>query len=430
MKKLIAILGISLAILIGIVGYAYYKEANQPEIDYEELAAMLAETEESSESVMESTSTSETETFSTEEATEPVTETVESSEEEYESEEEKVITIDASAHNNMSYAYSKLNEDERAVYDVIYSTIVNYEEKVTVPTLDFDLLDKAFNCVLIDHPEIFNVNGYRYTKYTKAGELKSVAFTPSYCYSQSETEKLNKDIDAAVDNILSKVYAGATEYQKIRYVYDTIVTSTDYDVNSPDNQNVISVLINHKSVCQGYAKTMQLLLSKMGIESTMVFGTVSNGESHAWNAIKADGQWYYADVTWGDSSYKSVSAESMDYAPEVNYDYLLVTSAEIGMTHVAENIIEYPYATAIEDNYYVKEGLYITSYNPEQMKAIFEYARALGQKSVSFKCSDGLVYSQVRNELIDKQKVFDYLVVRQIRYVEDADMRKLMFALQ
>lgn len=430
MKKLLGILGVSLAILIAIVGYAYYREDQRSAQYYADLAKMQTAVEESSESTEEYTTVTETYEESSEETATETDELIESTEEEYESEEEKVITIDSSTHNDMSYAYQKLNEDERAVYDVIYSTIMEYEEKVTVPTLDYDMIDKAFNCVLIDHPEIFNVNGYRYTKYTKAGELKSIAFSPSYCYSKSETEKLNKDIDAAVDNILSKVYAGATEYQKIRYIYDVIVTSTEYDLNSSDNQNVISVLINHRSVCQGYSKAMQLLLGKMGIPCTLITGTVKDGESHAWNAIKADGQWYYTDVTWGDSSYKSASAESVDYAPEVNYDYLLVTSAEMGMTHVADTLIEYPYATAIDDNYYVKEGLYITAYNPEQMKAIFDYARALGQKSVSFKCSDGIVYSQVRSELIDKQKVFDYLVVRQIRYVEDANMRKLMFALQ
>lgn len=427
MKKQLGILAISTAILLGLVGYAYYqKELNNDVASVDDLPVYEYSITEESETVISSESTVEEE--ETEDKTVETTETEIT--EETETEIENVIKIDGATHDSLSYAYQKINEDERAVYDVIYTAIVSFEENVTVPTLEPEVIEKAFNCVMMDHPEIFYVNGYRFTKYTRGGELKRLAFSASYCYSESEAEKLKKDINAAVDAILANVYPGATEYQKIKYAYDIIVLETEYDVNSADNQNIISVLINKKSVCQGYAKTLQLLLNRMGIPCTLVTGTVSNGESHAWNAIMADGQWYYADVTWGDSSYKSADANKVDYAPPVNYDYLLVTSPEISSTHTAEDIVELPYAQAIDDNYYVKEGLYVTTYNPEQIKAIFDYARALGQKSVSFKCSDPLVYNQVRAELIDNQKVFDYLVVRQIRYVDDANMRKLMFALQ
>lgn len=434
MKKLLGVLGVSLAILLGIIGYAYYTDNQNNEVYYVQSSNIVPfSTEElSSIETTEETTVSEEDTGSENTSVEEIT--VESNEEEWEETEsvteEKILYADASAHNNLSYAYSKLNDEEKELYDVIYTAIVNYEEGVTVPTLDTERLDKVFNCVSMDHPEIFYVSGYRFTKYTRGDELKRLAFTASYIYSQNERDKIQKNIDTEVDKILANVYSEATDYQIIRYIYDTIVSNTDYDTNSSDNQNIISVLINHRSVCQGYSKTMQLLLNKLGIQCTLVTGNVIGGESHAWNAVMSDGKWYYLDVTWGDSSYNNTDGTKSDFAPDINYDYFLVTSAEIDKNHKASAVVELPYAQSIDDNYYVREGLYLTSYNPEQLRAIFDYSRALGQKSVSFKCSDPMVYSQVKTELIDNQKIFDYIVIKQIKYADDPDTNKLMFALQ
>jgi len=190
------------------------------------------------------------------------------------------------------------------------------------------------------------------------------------------------------------------------------------------------VLINGRSVCQGYAKTMQMLLNKLGIPCTLVTGTVDTGERHAWNAIKADGEWYYTDVTWGDSSYQAMDASQSDFIPDVNYDYLLVPSSEINTTHFSDNEVQLPTANSVNDNYYVKEGLYITSYDPNQLSAIFDYQRSLGRATVALKCSDWNVYEQMYNELINNQHIFEYVKTGQIRYQNDDSMRKLVFALQ
>jgi ankyrin repeat protein len=53
-------------------------------------------------------------------------------------------------------------------------------------------------------------------------------------------------------------------------------------------------------ICSGYSGMMELLCSKAGLESYMVFGTLESLQDvHAWTAIKAAGAWKFLDTTWG-----------------------------------------------------------------------------------------------------------------------------------
>ena len=337
----------------------------------------------------------------------------------------------APAHDDLSYAYSTLNDAEKTLYDEVYRAIVSYTDPAPVSTTEPKVLDKVFNCVMIDHPEIFYVNGYRYTKYTIGNTIKRIGFGASYVYSEQERDAIWPDIDAVAEGILMNVYSGASDYDKIKFIYDTLVLQTEYDLNSPDNQNVISVLLNKRSVCQGYAKTMQLLLNRLGIPCSLATGYVSGGERHAWNIVKADGDWYYADATWGDASYILDEDSEVDaIIPDVNYDYLLVPYNEISLTHRLETVVPMPECNSLNDNYYVKEGLYFTGYDTDKLGQVFSDALSRGDGYVTIKCSDDAVYRRMYEELVNNQHIFDYLSGRDVAYSYNDDGRKLLFALR
>lgn len=427
MKKLIGLLGISLVIFAGILAYYSFIGFEEPVSSDTQIVVTPVVRPEVTSIPKKINRAPEPKAY---EENVVEAEEVALDEDEIVEPEIEPIEVELETHNEFSYSYDQLSDAGKELYDVLYQATVSYEENAPVPTTDTEALDAVFNCVMNDHPEIFYVNGYRYTKYTQAGVLKRLAFTASYCYTEAEKNQIEPVLESVENQILEHVIPTASDYDKIKFIYEVIVNNTEYDLESTDNQNIISVLCNGRSVCQGYAKTFQILLNKMGIPCTLVTGVVSSGERHAWNVCKADGEWYYVDVTWGDASYQMTDSKNSVFIPDVNYDYLLVTSAEIDETHKSDTPVSMPYTQAIADNYYVKEGLYLIDYNPNQLAAIFDNYRAMGKQAVALKCADNVVYGQVRSELIDNQKIFDYIKTGQSRYQDDASQRKLVFALQ
>lgn len=426
----------SAAILAGLIIYSVAgldspaKEATVHKVDVE--VTPIAEPVKIEEPVKKEVRYAEPEQIPVEDAV------VEAKEEDWDEESAKDIAeepievpADLSTHDSLSYAYSRLNDGERTVYDEVYVGLIGYMSNVPVSTTDPAVLDKVFNCVMIDHPEIFYVNGYRYTKYTAGNVIRRIVFNGSYTYGEDERNSIMPDIDMVAQGILMNVYPDASDYDKIKYIFDMIVMQTEYDINSEDNQNVISVLLNKRSVCQGYAKTMQLLLNRLGIPCSLVTGSVSSGERHAWNIVCADGEWYYLDATWGDASYiRSDESEGEVIVPDINYDYLLVPYSEISTTHRVESVIDMPDCVSWNDNYYVREGLYFTDYDPVGLKAAFDRAMSAGAGYVALKCSDAGSYARMYSELVDNQHIFDYLPGKDVAYSYNEDTHKLLFALR
>lgn len=324
------------------------------------------------------------------------------------------------------YAAQNLNEAELTWYWDMKQALGSYGENIGLDRAaleagcDEEAIDRIFQCVLNDHPELFYVEGYSYTRYTRGDKITAVIFSGTYSIDRETAESRRDEIEAAAAEILSGIDEGADQYTKVKYVYDTIIRETDYDPSAPDNQNVYSVFVNNRSVCQGYAKATQYLLNRLGVECTLVLGTVKTGEGqglparqegHAWNLVRVDGDYYYVDTTWGDASYSQqdgVSTESIGM-PEINYDYLNVTTEELLKSHTLGENIPMPQCVATDANYYSREGALFTSYDRDQMQALFDRARAEDRDDVTVKCSDWECYLEVLTELVDNHEIFRYL---------------------
>ncbi|MCM1192487.1 MAG: hypothetical protein NC123_14025 [Butyrivibrio sp.] len=354
------------------------------------------------------------------------------------------------------YAARQLSGEELTWYRDMKETLGNFGENVRLDNAalaagcDEEDIDRIFQCVLNDHPELFYVEGYSYTRYTRGDRITSIVFSGTYCIDRETAESRREEIEAAAAEILAGVEEDADQYTKVKYVYDTIIRQTDYDPSSPDNQNIYSVFVNHRSVCQGYAKATQYLLNRLGVECTLVLGTVETGqgrdnsalqddpagweesgsqgdfvlqensapqagagsrEGHAWNLVRIDGEYYYVDTTWGDASYSRQDGEPAEdiNMPEINYDYLNVTTEELLKSHTLGENIVMPQCVATDANYYLKEGALFTSYDREQLQQLFDRARAEDRDDITIKCADRECYNQVLTELVDNHEIFRYL---------------------
>ena len=117
------------------------------------------------------------------------------------------------------------------------------------------------------------------------------------------------------------------------------------------------------------------------------------------------------DATWGDAFYLfNNRGQTPDVQTSViNYDYLCVTTKQLLLTHNPEMPVELPECVSVEDNYYVREGLYFTEYDEDRLTDIFTRAIVSGQETVTFKCSDSTVYDEMCRILLDEQKIFELM---------------------
>ena len=121
------------------------------------------------------------------------------------------------------------------------------------------------------------------------------------------------DVDAktrAINTRINAIAAGAkgTDAEKVQYVHDQITKSISYRFETecqPGNAGYVRTayaLVTHEGVCEAYARSMQMVLTRLGIPCVPVHGLQTSGEpeAHMWNAVRIGEAWYVVDATWDD----------------------------------------------------------------------------------------------------------------------------------
>lgn len=312
------------------------------------------------------------------------------------------------------YAYEMLDQDEKLIYNQIVDGVKNWKKNITVSTNDSDKLERAYQAVSSEHAEIFWVEGYGFTIYEVGGLQADYVFEPKYAYTEKEVQQKQEKIDAYVAECLEGLASEASDYEKVKYIYEYIIKNTEYNLTAGESQNICSVFIQRSSVCMGYARAMQYLLQSIGISCTVVSGT-ADGEAHAWNLVQMDGDYYYVDATWGEPN---VTESSIQNKETVNYAYLGVRTAELFQSHQPDGSITLPECIATADNYYVREGKFLTEYNEKLINSILirEYNNG---NSITIKCADSDIYGQLYEYLIQKASICTIIDCEGISYLED-----------
>lgn len=323
-----------------------------------------------------------------------------------------------------NYAFQTLGDTAKKVYLEVLATVLDHQEKKAVSTKDDDLLEEVYRAVCADYGNLYWISGYSYTKYSRNGELTGMEFSPKYTMDRSRRDYLQQQIDTSAKEFLTGISVEDTEYEKAKHIFEALIQNVNYDASAENNQNIISVFLNHATVCQGYACAAQYLLRQMEIQSAVVTG-YANGESHAWNLMRLDGEYYYMDVTWGNSRYLNQTSETENY---VNYNYLAVTTEEIIKTHEITNSFPLPVCSSMKDNYFVRENRYFTEWNPDAIGGVLAEAWNEKKSQAAVKFSSPELYGQARNYFITEQHIADYCQnMDSIFYLEDDELFVLTF---
>ena len=140
---------------------------------------------------------------------------------------------------------------------------------------------------------------------------------------------------AEVAHILSGVDDTMTDLEKIMYVHDYLAYTASYDKSTPLSIEAFypyGITVLDQGVCDSYAKTMVMLLTKMGIHSQYILSTSMD---HSWIMVEVNGSWYQMDPTWDDPT--GLAEGYTDYPGRVFHDFALRTDSEFKSGLIADH---------------------------------------------------------------------------------------------
>ena len=173
----------------------------------------------------------------------------------------------------------------------------------------------AYFDVLYNHVELFYVE--------KSWYYYDDEICPYYDYNYMDdgidTDKLGKAFKTKCNKIISGVKSSWSDFQKVLYIHDYIITHAEYDLTF-SHYSAYDNIMKGTSVCDGYASAFSLFMHLLNIPCEKITSYENN---HAWNAVKVDGSYYYIDVTFDDPI---LSMPKTDYC---SHEYFLLTKKQM-----------------------------------------------------------------------------------------------------
>lgn len=304
------------------------------------------------------------------------------------------------------YYYDHLPEALHEAYREIYVHLMRNEDSGTfLAEIGVEDFWKAYYAVLADHPEIFWIGtSAQIEESALSHKVVSYQFQP--IVPVEARPSMREQLEEAADACISLIPAEASDYEKIKFVYEYLIDATEYDSNGADSQSIQSVLLYHRSVCAGYSKAFQYILNRMGLFCTYITGTIAGGGDHGWNMVRIGENYYYVDVTWGDPVFVN-RMEGDESSSMINYNYLCCTETELFKTHVPSDSVELPPCTSEDYNYYRINGYYYETFDYDTLHNALMNSVWNGEASIVMKFGSSEAYETAKYELFENGMLSD-----------------------
>lgn len=352
---------------------------------------------------------SETSVTTTEETVKTTKKTTAETTEKTTSEETSEIFIDddnnnistedtsSSAKYTKRYAYNQLNASEKQLYGDIVKAAEKLENAVVIPDgMEKNDALKVYMIVYNEEPQLFWLSS--------SVSVSGSTMTVSYKATSSEIKKMQEEIDANAAPVVAKVNGASSDYEKFKIIYEYVVLNNTFSLSSAGyNPSIYNAFTKSGELqCAGYAKAVQYLCDLTGLESTVVVGTNSEGESHAWNVVYCGDGYYNLDSTWGDP----INTFDNKY---IRHTYFLVPDSQIhDISHFNVSCFftsngtkikcfDPPKCTKTAYNYFLQEGLYFKDYDSADaaIKAQIKKAVANKENVIQIRVSNEELFNQL-----------------------------------
>ncbi len=321
-----------------------------------------------------------------------------------------------------AHYYKTLSAKEKVAYEAVLKNYKNFPDKIQVPTLDDKELNRVFTAVIYDNPEAFCLN--RNCKMSTTD--KTSYFIPQYTMNKTEYEKELKALKSKAKELIQMDYED--DYSAELLFHDYLVDHCEY-FSGEDKRycNAYSALILGKANCEGYTHAMNYLLKQAGVESFAIRGIGKlpggNPQSHIWNIVKINENYYHLDVTWDDPVFVNVEKDE-----SVRYNYFNVTDAVIKQTH--SNYSPDNLCNCEDENYYNHERLIFSSLEQDDKDKITEIIiDTIENQNNSFnlKFVNDDLYKNAKKILIEEQEIYKLLAEANKQCNSPIDDKKIYY---
>lgn len=251
---------------------------------------------------------------------------------------------------NINVLSENSNEDEFIAQ--VRRSMLNGEKELTLEYIGSvedmewfteEVIDRAYR---IDDPE--DSGDFDYLRY-KANSIYAhiIGFgntmTISYEFEYNESAEQTRQVDVIIETLFLKWdMNNLSDYDKIKKIHDFIIQNASYDLETLKYSSYDN-LIRKSSTCQGYMSLAYKMFTLANIPTRIITGT-GNKDSHGWNIVYLEGNWYNIDCTWDDPI-------TVDGSEVVLYDYFLKSEEDFKGHErdeefsTKEFMIRYPIAT-------------------------------------------------------------------------------------
>jgi len=221
--------------------------------------------------------------------------------------------------------YAMLDDTGKHLYRQIYANAnALYPVFAPVEQVTMGQLRDVFSAVYNDHPELFWMETAYAGKFV--GNGRCVEIDLKFNRTAQDLDNAKAVFHENANQVLAGAQGLSTDYEKEKNVHDALLDRISYDLGAEMNQSAYSALVNGQTVCAGYARAFQYLLQQLGIPCYYCTGYA--GESHAWNIVELDGEYYNVDTTWDDSG-------------KGKYDYFNKTDDDYASSHMRQELSVY-----------------------------------------------------------------------------------------
>lgn len=322
------------------------------------------------------------------------------------------VRVDSLDGARSRHYYDRLNEAQQKSYEAILAELPSFPERIAIETLTEAEMESLIAALNYDNPDLF----YLSNQYGWINSGPQAYFAPQYIVDAPQANTDLAQLKLLVGQILGNLTATMSDYEKELYLHDWLVTHCDYDesvLGAADRgyaSTPMGALVQGKAICEGYAKSMLMLMNMADIENFLVTGNATdnqgNVQSHMWNIVTLDGQNYHLDATWDDPV-----AEDPESKIALRHTYVNMTDDSIQLDHSSFDPAQ-TQCKAEDFNFFIQENAYFLSYRSNEearVRELIEAMMAQGGNTLELRFADSEAYADAKRELLDNQTIYTHI---------------------